>query len=182
MLTIDKPIINIFKHAGFVNVFLDFGSRDDMDLRVIWDVLTEYSRPANSVSYLPEELESGFYNTEDGPKMVYFPVLSLALSPIGREDSYMVHGYAPDSLLDSEVYQLINHRNRAYSPFTSPAMKQKCREDLDWFFRREKSTSSFRQRWLRYFRSEKFPHDKGPLAKLMGYFRRDQSELSKILS
>ena len=95
MLTIDKPIINIFKHAGFVNVFLDFGSRDDMDLRVIWDVLMEYSRPANSVSYLPEELESGFYNTEDGPKMVYFPVLSLALSPIGREDSYMVHGYNP---------------------------------------------------------------------------------------
>ena len=85
---------------------------------------------------------------------------------------------APDSLLDPEVYQLINYRNRAYSPFTSPAMKQKCREDLDWFFRREKSTSSFRQRWLRYFRSEKFPHDKGPLAKLMGYFRRDQSELS----
>lgn len=95
MLSMDKPIVNIFKHAGFVNVYLDFGSRTDMDLRVMWDLLCEYRRPANSVSYLPEELESGFYETPDGPKMVYFPVLDLALSPIGQESSFMIHGYNP---------------------------------------------------------------------------------------
>ena len=95
MLTMDKPIVNIFKHAGFVNVFLDFGSRMDMDLRMMWDTLTEYSRPTNSVSYLPEELEAGYYETPEGPQMVYFPVLDLALSPIGKEDAFMVHSYNP---------------------------------------------------------------------------------------
>lgn len=95
MLSMDKPIVSIFKHAGFVNVYLDFGSRTDMDLRVMWELLSEYKRPANSVSYLPEELESGFYETPEGPKMVYFPVLDLVLSPIGQEDSFMIHGYNP---------------------------------------------------------------------------------------
>lgn len=95
ILTMDKPIIEIFKHAGFVNVFLDFGNRADMDLRMLWDIVDEYKRPSNSVSYLPEEVDAGFYETPEGPKMVYFPVLDLALSPIGEEDSYMIHGYNP---------------------------------------------------------------------------------------
>lgn len=95
LLTMDKPIVEIFKHAGFVNVFLDFGNRADMDLRMLWDTVDVYKRPVNSVSYLPEELESGFYETPEGPKMVYFPVLDLALSPIGEEDSFMIHGYNP---------------------------------------------------------------------------------------
>lgn len=95
MLTMDKPIVNIFKHAGFVNVYLDFGSRADMDLRMMWDTLSEYSSPSNSVSYLPEELEAGYYETPEGPQMVFFPVLDLAISPIGKEDSFMIHGYNP---------------------------------------------------------------------------------------
>lgn len=95
IMSIDKPIVNIFKHSGFVNVYLDFGSRFDHDLKVMYDLLTEYKKPSNSVSYLPEELESGYYETPEGPKMVYFPVLNLALSPIGKEDVYMIHGYNP---------------------------------------------------------------------------------------
>lgn len=95
MLTMDKPIVNIFKHAGFVNVYLDFGRRTDMDLRMMWDTLSEYSSPSNSVSYLPEELESGYYETPEGPQLVFFPVLDLAISPIGKEDSFIIHGYNP---------------------------------------------------------------------------------------
>lgn len=94
-MTVDKPIVNIFKHAGFVNVFLDFGNSHDQDLKIMYDLLTEFQKPSNSVSYLPEELESGFYETPEGPKMVYFPILNLALSPIGKESSYMLHGYNP---------------------------------------------------------------------------------------
>lgn len=94
-MTMDKPIVSIFKNAGYVHVYLDFGSRNDMDLRTMWSLLVEYSRPANSVSYLPEELESGYYTTPDGPQMVFFPVLDLAISPIGSEDSFMLFGYNP---------------------------------------------------------------------------------------
>lgn len=94
-MTMDKPIVNIFKNAGFVHVYLDFGSRNDMDLRAMWSLLVEFSRPANSVSYLPEELESGYYETPEGPQMVFFPVLDLAISPIGSEDSFMLLGYNP---------------------------------------------------------------------------------------
>lgn len=94
-MTVDKPIVSIFKHAGFVNVFLDFGNSHDQDLKIMYDLLTEFQKPSNSVSYLPEELESGFYQTPEGPKMVYFPILNLALSPIGKESSYMLHGYNP---------------------------------------------------------------------------------------
>lgn len=94
-LTIEKPIISVFKRAGYANVYLDFGSRYDRDLRVLWDLLTEYCKPENSVSYLPEELEAGEYDTPAGKKPVYFPVLELALSPIGKEAEYMFIGYNP---------------------------------------------------------------------------------------
>lgn len=92
---IDKPIVNIFQHAGFVNVYLDFGRQSDMDLKVVWDIIQAFTDVRNSVSYLPEELQSGVYMTESGPKMVYYPVLELILSPIGREDEYAIHGYNP---------------------------------------------------------------------------------------
>lgn len=94
-LTMDKPIINIFKHAGYVNVYLDFGSSRDMDLRVLWDMLSEFTAPGNSVSYLPEELEEGYYETPDGKKMCYFPFLDLFLSPIGEEEVYGIRAYNP---------------------------------------------------------------------------------------
>ena len=92
---IDKPIVNIFQHAGFVNVFLDFGRQSDMDLKIVWDIIHAFTDVRNSVSYLPEELASGEYQTEAGPQMVYYPVLELILSPIGREDEYAIHGYNP---------------------------------------------------------------------------------------
>ncbi len=92
-----KPFVHIFKddEPGYINVALDFGHHNDMDLRVIWDFLMEYADPTNSVSYTAEELDSGAYETPEGKKMVYYPVLDLALSPVGREESYMIRGLNP---------------------------------------------------------------------------------------
>lgn len=94
-ITMDKPILSVFKHAGYVNVSLDFGQREDMDLRMAWNMLTEYSKPINSVSYLPEEIESGYYTVDGLKKMVYFPMFEVVLSPIGKENEYEMRGINP---------------------------------------------------------------------------------------
>lgn len=95
VISIDKPIVSVFKHPGFVNVLLDFHQRTDMDLRMVWSMLTDYSNPINSIDYLPEELESGFYEENGEKKMVFFPLLELTLSPIGRENEFQMHGVNP---------------------------------------------------------------------------------------
>lgn len=94
-LPMHNPIVSIFKHAGFVNVYLNFGSRTNQDLSDTWDMLTEFSRPMNKVSYLPEEIESGFFEAKNGKEMVYFPVLDLILTPAAGEDSFVIHGCNP---------------------------------------------------------------------------------------
>ena len=95
VLSFDKPIVRVFKHAGFVNVFLDFGRREDIDLRMSWRLLEDYSSPTNSVDYLPEEIESGYYEDDLGRHKVYIPLIELVLSPIGKEDKYEMQGYNP---------------------------------------------------------------------------------------
>lgn len=95
VLSFDKPIVRVFKHAGFVNVFLDFGRREDIDLRMSWRLLEDYSSPINSVDYLPEEIESGYYEDALGRHKVYIPLIELVLSPIGKEDKYELQGYNP---------------------------------------------------------------------------------------
>lgn len=95
VLTFDKPIISVFHHPGYVNICMDFSSVNDVDLRTTWDLLTAYSSPANNVSYLPEELESGFYTVNGIKKKVYFPLLELILSPIGKESEYEIHALNP---------------------------------------------------------------------------------------
>ena len=95
ILSYDKPIVRVFKHAGFVNVFLDFGRREDIDLRMSWRLLEDYSSPSNSVDYLPEEIESGYYEDKLGRHKVYLPLVELVLSPIGKEDKYELQGYNP---------------------------------------------------------------------------------------
>lgn len=84
---------------------------------------------------------------------------------------------APKVLRESEVHQLLAFRSRLDSPAASPAMKKKIRKDLDRFFRREKTTNRFRRNWLNYFRSEKFPDDKGPLSKIAGFLSRNRCEV-----
>lgn len=84
---------------------------------------------------------------------------------------YSEHGLPlPEKIRESEMRQIMVHRDASQNfDLTVPVM-QKSREALNWFFRREKSTG-FRRRWLDFFRSDKFPDDKGPIAKLKAYFR-----------
>lgn len=84
---------------------------------------------------------------------------------------YGEHGLPlPEKIRESECRQIMVHRDASQNyELTLPVM-QKSREALDWFFKREQSTG-FRRRWLDFFRSDKFPDDKGPLAKLKAYFR-----------
>lgn len=77
----------------------------------------------------------------------------------------------PEKIRVSEVHQLIDFYDMATSYTVDSRTRAKCKKDLDWFFRRERSTG-FRRRWLDYFRSEHFPDEKGPVAKIMGYFRQ----------
>ena len=96
VIHIRKPVVNIFSAAGWVNVFLDFGRRTDEDLRLVWNLLSNYMQSKNSVSYLPEEISQGYYIGEDGNEnLVYFPMVELALSPLGHEMEYMIHGFRP---------------------------------------------------------------------------------------
>lgn len=91
-----KPIVSVFKHAGYVNVYLNFFSREDTDLALAWQLLTDYSNPENSVDWTEEELESGYYLGEDDKEhKIYFPLLELVLSPIGRETEYIMSGLNP---------------------------------------------------------------------------------------
>ena len=91
-----KPVVHVFKHAGFVNVMLDFLSPDDGDLAMAWDLLSSYSRPENSIDWSLEALNDRVYIDENGnEQMIYFPMLELILSPIGKEDEYQFQGRNP---------------------------------------------------------------------------------------
>lgn len=94
-IIIEKPIVYVLKHPGYVEVNLDFGKAKDQDLQYIWKILKEYSAPANSVSYTFDELESGVYNDGANDRLVYFPQIQLALSPVGRESEYQMLGFNP---------------------------------------------------------------------------------------
>ena len=91
-----KPVVYVFKQAGYVTVRLDFGDPRDHDLWLFWQILERYSRPENSVSYLPEEIASGVYiDNEKRKRLVYYPTIHLTLSPIGKETDYQMVGFNP---------------------------------------------------------------------------------------
>jgi len=91
-----KPVVQVFKHAGFVNVMLDFLNTDDGDLFMAWDLLEHYNRPENSIDWSVEALNAGVYTDEQGnEQLVHFPMLELILSPIGKEDEYQFQGRNP---------------------------------------------------------------------------------------
>jgi len=95
-LITEKPILSVFKHAGYVNVRMDFHQMIDQDLQDFWTMLDRYSDPMNSVSYSPEELESGFYKGADGSDLlVYFPTIALTISPVNKEKAYGMTGINP---------------------------------------------------------------------------------------
>lgn len=91
-----KPIVMVSQHAGYATVLLDFLSNEDMDLRQAWELLSDYSRPENSIAWTDEELESGVYVDESGKEQpIYFPLVELVLSPVGKETEYQIHGINP---------------------------------------------------------------------------------------
>ena len=94
-VVVEKPILSVFEHAAFVNVRMDFSQSIDLDLREIWDMLDKYSNPINSVSYTDEEMEAGYYSDEEGEHLVYFPMIDVIISPIGKEKEYALTGVNP---------------------------------------------------------------------------------------
>lgn len=94
-ILVEKPILSVFKHPLFVNVHMDFDQAIDQDLREIWEMLESYRNPLNSVSYSPEELESGYYTDESGEHLVYFPTIDVTISPINSEKEYALSGINP---------------------------------------------------------------------------------------
>lgn len=94
-LVMEKPALYIFQHGDYVNVRLDFNQSIDYDLRDTWQLLEDYSQPINSVDYTPEELEQGFYVDDEGQHMVYYPMVDITISPIGKEDQYVLSGMNP---------------------------------------------------------------------------------------
>lgn len=83
---------------------------------------------------------------------------------------------APKIIRRSEVQQLMTFRQQLSNPVATARMQRKARKDLDWFFRREKTGNEFRRNWLNYFRSDKFPDNKGPIAKIVGFLRRKKND------
>lgn len=83
----------------------------------------------------------------------------------------------PEKIRISEINQLLNFYSSANNPLLDDRTRKKCRKDLDWFFKRERSTG-IRKKWLDYFRSEKFPDDKGPIGRISGFVFRNRQHLS----
>lgn len=88
----------------------------------------------------------------------------------------------PEKIRYSEIETLRKYNNAVLDPNMSREGRAKLKKDMDWFFKREKSTG-FRRRWLDYFRSDKFPDDAGPLVKIRGYFKRNSAvvPLSRLM-
>ena len=84
----------------------------------------------------------------------------------------------PEKLRLAEVNHLMHLYDQSLWNAGQPKRQMKYHAELNWFFRRERSKNLFRKKWLDYYRSEKYPDEGGPLAKLRGYFRRNRPEIS----
>ena len=97
--------------------------------------------------------------------------------------NFLMHLYGsynaqiPEKLRNSEINQLIEYCSVLEDPTSDPALVTSCEEAVNWFFKRETSKSQFRQDWLRYYRSEHFPDEKGAIARLSGFFRRNDNKM-----
>lgn len=91
-----KPILSVFRSPSAADLRLIFESNEDSDLNMVWQLLMEYSDPANSVNWTAEEVESGTYIDEEGETHpIYFHTLDIVIIPIGHEEEYQMHGYNP---------------------------------------------------------------------------------------
>lgn len=83
----------------------------------------------------------------------------------------------PEKLRISEINQLKEYQAILDNPASAPALQDSCQKALDYFFKREKSKNTFRQKWLSYYRSEHFPDEKGFIGRIAGYFHRDDNRI-----
>jgi len=81
----------------------------------------------------------------------------------------------PEKLRFSEVSALVDFRTGIHENPNDETLQKIYRKNLNQFFKREKSKNKIIQSWLAYFRSEKFPDNKGTLARIIGYFKRNKN-------
>ena len=94
-------------------------------------------------------------------------------------DLYGQYGLpVPQKLRLSEVNHLIDYQDKIDSCRDNPELVHKYQEQMTRFFKMESRTGSFHCKWMDYYRSDKFPEDGGAIAKLRGYFRRSNPEIS----
>lgn len=94
-VTTDIPVLSIFKHAGAVNMYLDFGSPNNPDCISLDKLLDEYLNPTNHFPYLLEELNSEKYLDGEEEKDIYFSAFEVIISPIDSESEYKILAYNP---------------------------------------------------------------------------------------
>ena len=91
-----KPLVSVARLSTATNLQLVFESNDDVDLSMVWQLLKEYSDPANSVNWTAEEIESGEYIDADGDVLpIYYHTLDVILVPVGHEEEYLMAGQNP---------------------------------------------------------------------------------------
>ncbi len=83
----------------------------------------------------------------------------------------------PEKLRLSEVNHLITFFDQTLWTAANPAIQKKYQSALDDFFKGENSKNRLRRAWMDYYRSEKFPDGKGPMAKITGFLRRHKPEI-----
>ena len=86
----------------------------------------------------------------------------------------------PTKIRYSEISLLSDYRSVLDNPAANTEAKRVYTKALNRFFKRENSDSKFRKKWLDYYRSEKFPDDKGSIAKFMGFLNRNKNTLNLI--
>lgn len=106
-MSMDKPVVNIFRHGGYVQVDLKFGSKMDVDLRMLWSMLEKFCEAANSVE---DEAES-------------IPALTLSILPHQFEGEYYMLGVNP-----------IFHTLQPDSPSEEPTVIRMIFDEQDFLF------------------------------------------------
>lgn len=87
----------------------------------------------------------------------------------------------PSKLRLSEVNHLITQFDKSLWSADQPRMQKRYQSTLDRFFKGEKRLNRLYRAWMDYYRSEKFPDGKGPLAKLTGFLRRQNPQVKHEL-
>lgn len=78
-ISLEKPVLNIFRHGGYVQVDLKFKTKNDIDLRMLWSMLEKFCNASNSVEDEAEEI----------------PALTLSIYPLEFDGEYYMLAINP---------------------------------------------------------------------------------------